>query len=372
MIAKRKILFYTHGLTGGGAERVWALLASGFARDGHDVIFACDFEAGENRGFLDPAVRLVILGGRHLRTVRRLASLIRKTQPDVTFSAIGVSNLKHALAAAYVGRLSRAVQSYHGYYESEPQLLSRLGYLATPLTTRLFARSICVSDGLFAYLKGKFRPDPRRTICVYNPVKWGENAARGDVPRTPVVLAAGRLVDYKNFPFLVRAFARVETPAARLVILGEGPDRPTIEAEIARLGLVGRVTLAGYQNDPWPWYAQASCFALASASEAFGLVVVEAMAYGLPVVATDCAGPRQILEDGRYGALIAQGDEAAMAAAIDHALAEPGDAAARRRRALDFSVSVAVKRYGAVIEEIVAETGAPAIEAAPDRPREAR
>lgn len=359
MATRRKILFYTHALTGGGAERVWALLASGFARQGCEVIFACDYEAPENRDNLDPAVRLVILGGSHAHNVLRLAALIRRTRPDVTFSAIGVSNLKHGMAAMLAGRLSRAAQSYHGYYRSEPQFLSRLGYLLTPLSTRMFARTVTVSDGLDSYLKQRFHADPRRTVCVYNPVKWGAGAESVDVAaiaaRDPVVLSAGRLVDYKNFAFLVRAFARVRRKDARLVILGEGPEKPAIEAEIARCGLAGRVTLAGYHADPWPFYEHARCFALASQSEAFGLVIVEAMAYGLPVVAADCEGPRQILDNGRYGALTPQGDEAAMAAALEAALDEPGDVAARRRRALDFSAQLGVTRYGAVIDDILRE-----------------
>jgi glycosyltransferase involved in cell wall biosynthesis len=356
MRSKRKILFYTHALTGGGAERVWALLASGFARQGDEVVFACDFDAGENRAFLDDAVRLEILGREHLTQTLRLARLLRRFKPDASFSAIGVSNLKHGAAAILSGRLGRAIQSYHGYFESEPQLLSRLGYLMTPISTRMFARSICVSDGLHHYVLNRFHADPKRTVAVYNPVRAGEDAAATTADtlaaKPPVVLSAGRLVSYKNFPFLVRAFAHVEPREARLVIIGEGPEREAIVREIERTGQSGRIALAGYQSDPWPWYAQARAFALASESEAFGLVVVEALAYGLPVVSTDCHGPRQILADGRFGELVGKGDERGMAAAITRALAHVGDVPARQKRAVEFSVSVAVARYANVIEDV--------------------
>ena len=125
MRQRLKILFYTHALTGGGAERVWALLASGFIQRGHDVVFAVDFDSPDNADYLDPAVRLVVLGGNHLTTCWRLTRLLAAEKPDISLSAIGVSNMKHAIAALVCGTRKRAIQSYHGYYESEPQLLSR-------------------------------------------------------------------------------------------------------------------------------------------------------------------------------------------------------------------------------------------------------
>lgn len=371
MHSRRKLLFYTHAMTGGGAERVWALLASGFARRDCDVILAVDYEAADNLGFVDPRVRLVVLGGDHARATLRLSRLIGAEKPDVTFSAIGVSNLKHLAAAALAGRLANAVQSYHGYFVSEPQALSRLAYLLTPLTSRLFARTLAVSDGLHDYLVRTWRARASRAARIYNPVLVGADAAPS--PRRQerfggkTVLAAGRFVSYKNFAGLVRAFARVRDSSARLVILGEGPQRPAIEAEIARHGLGGRVLLPGYQPEPWRYFREADCFALASHSESFGLVVVEALAHGLPVVATDCHGPREILDHGRYGRLTPIGDEAAMARGIEAALVDEGGGAARIERARSFSVDIAIDHYAALADEVTGK--ASLIEAPPPRRR---
>jgi glycosyltransferase involved in cell wall biosynthesis len=353
----RHYLFYTHALAGGGAERVLSLLASGFAERGCRVTFVVDRDAQENRAYLDARVRLVTLPPGHVGGVRGLAALLRAQKPDVALSGIGVANLKLFVAAALAGRLSRAVQSLHGYFHSEPQTLSRVGALMLPLTSRLFARTVTVSDGLDAYARRRFRVSPRRTRRIYNPV-----LTRGDEPvtstelaaREPVVLAAGRFAAYKNFPGLVRAFARVTAPEARLVLLGEGADRPAIEAEVARLGLAARVVLAGYQPEPWRYYRQARCFVSPADSEAFGLVVVEALAFGLPVVATRTEGPCEILEQGRLGAVTPIRDEAALANAIDAALAAPGDPAPRQARARDFSPDAALDAYQALFDEIVA------------------
>jgi glycosyltransferase involved in cell wall biosynthesis len=355
----RRILLYTHAMTGGGAERVWALLASGLARRGHDVVLVTDFDAPENETFVAPGVRRVTLGGNHWRSVRALAQLLREEKPDVAMSALSVSNLKLTLAAALAGALARTVLSYHGYASSEPQTLSRIGYVSTGLITRLTAATVCVSDGLRDYIVRHWKAPAKKAVRIYNPVDKGplepaateaELRARG-----PIVLSAGRFVPYKDFPALVRAFARVTPSDARLVILGEGPERPKIEAEIARLDLGGRVELAGYQPEPWRYYASASCFALASKQEPFGLVVVEALANGLPIVSTNCDGPCEILAAGRFGAVTKPGDEQALARAITAALAQPGDPRHRIERAQEFSLAQGLDQYELLFETVIAE-----------------
>ena len=114
----------------------------------------------------------------------------------------------------------------------------------------------------------------------------------------------------------------------------------------AELGIVRRVIFAGFQPDPAPFYASADLFVLSSDYEGFGNVIVEALAQGTPVVATDCPfGPAEILDNGRWGRLVPVGDEAALARAMSEALAETPDRAALRRRAADFSPEKAARRY---------------------------
>jgi glycosyltransferase involved in cell wall biosynthesis len=358
MADRCKVLLYTHALTGGGCERVWAVLASGLVQRGHDVMLVTDSAASQNDCFLDPRVRRIVLGGGHARNIERLASLLRAEEPAVSISALSSSNLKHTLAAALAGRLRRAVLSYHGQAASEPRLLSRIGYAATPFTTRLTAATVCVSDGLLAHVVAAWKGDPRKTRRIYNPVDVERgtpvSSAAELAAREPLVIAVGRLVADKGFLRLVRAFARIPSTAARLVILGEGDERGAIEAEIARLGLGARVILAGYVENPWEYYAKASCFVLTSEKEAFGLVVVEALGAGLPVVATDCEGPREILAGGSFGRLVPPADETALCEAIAAALADPGDPRARVERARYFSVERGIDQYEALIEDVAA------------------
>jgi glycosyltransferase involved in cell wall biosynthesis len=363
----RKILFYTHSLAGGGAERVWAQLARGFAGRGDDVIFVQDFDSQdshsqENAGCLGGSARRALLGRNHLLATWRLARLIAREQPDISVSALSASNLKHALAATIAGRRNRAVLSYHGHFKAEPQLLSRIAYLLTPLLTRLAASTVCVSDALRDYLAAVWRAPPAQTHRIYNPVDLGAGAGAAALPldqRPPVVISASRLVAGKNIVGLLRAFARVQPDQARLVLLGEGKERPAIEAEIARLGLGSRVKLEGYAQRPWTHYGEARCFALFSDHETFGLVLAEAMACGLPVVSTDCGGPRELLDGGRCGRLVDVGDIDGFARALTECLARPGDGLIEKARALAFSLDAALDAYDALFDRVRASAGTP-------------
>jgi glycosyltransferase involved in cell wall biosynthesis len=349
-----KLLFYVPSLAGGGAERLLAQLATALTRRGHEIVFAVDTDSPENAGFLDASVRQVRLGANHLGNILRLSRMLREFRPDVSLSALSGQNLKHMLAAMLAGRPSRAVQSYHGFFEGEPRLLSRVSYLTTPVSSRLMARTVCVSDTLREELLRRFNASADRTVRIYNgvPSLQEQDAAAPPGDETyPIVLACGRLSQDKNHAFLLRAFAGVEHPNARLVILGEGPQRGTIEAEIARLNLSDRVSLPGYV-DLSAWYARASCFAMTSTRETFGLVLVEALAAGLPIVTTASGGPEEILANGRYGRIVPQGDERAFAAALDAALVDRGDATARRARAREFEMETCVEEYEKLFYEI--------------------
>ncbi|MGL5446002.1 MAG: glycosyltransferase [Rhabdaerophilum sp.] len=355
----RKYLFYMPALAGGGAERVWALLASAFAAAGHEVLFAVDFETPENVGFLAPAVRLVPLDRGHLKSVLKLAHLIRTERPDVTFSGIGAANLKHVLAALLAGRNRRAVVSYHGFFPSEPQKLSALGNRLTPLLTRLCGRAIAVSDGLRLTLERDHGANSNRLMRIYNPV---DTLGAPDVlsltellARDPRVLFVGRFAPDKDLSTLLSAFAKLKTPGATLDLVGDGPLRSELEKQVQQGGLAHRVRFHGYLPNPAEIYRSARCLALSSRYESFGNVIAEAMAHGLPVVTTAAAGPMEIVDHGRFGTVVPIGDAAALADAIDRALADPGEPSPRMARGREFSIARAADAYLALAEEIIAE-----------------
>ena len=245
MSGQRKLLIYTHAMAGGGAERVCASLASGFVRRGDNVLLAVDYEARDNSAYVDTDVQHLALGKGHFWNVIHLARALRREKPDVVMSALGISNLKLTIAALLSGYLSRSILSYHGFASNEPQFLSRVAYWLTPLETRITAATVCVSESLRNYIIATWWASTRRTVRIFNPVAI-RLAEKIEVQNVPMVLAVGRLNRQKNFPGLVRAFGLIAHTDAKLVILGEGPERKLIETEIVRLGLSERVRLAGY------------------------------------------------------------------------------------------------------------------------------
>ncbi|WP_298957000.1 glycosyltransferase [uncultured Methylobacterium sp.] len=356
-----RIALYVPALAGGGAERAAAVLASGFREAGCRVRLFVDFDAPENRGFLDPAVTVTALGRGHGAAVRALAGHLRARRHDsaegldVVLAVGGAANVKLTLARLLARASVPVVLSYHGRSDVGRGLLGGLAFRFAPVLTRLAARSVCVSQALARHLVEDWRGAAARIAVIPNavPVEAALPAADAAalLARPPVILSVGRLAPEKEFPTLIRAFARLPGEP-RLVILGEGPDRAALEALAGSLGLGDRVALPGYAASPWPAYAGARVFALSSRSEGFGNVVVEALASGLPVVATDCGGPREILDDGRHGALVPVGDEAALAAALAEALERPGEPGPRRDRAARYATGRVVADYLALFGEV--------------------
>jgi glycosyltransferase involved in cell wall biosynthesis len=204
----------------------------------------------------------------------------------------------------------------------------RLGYrFLYPSADAVVAPSRGVAGSLL-----QLSPIPIQKVhVIYNPVVSPELYEKADAPvehpwfqphQPPVVLAAGRLVALKGYDTLLRAFARVRQETfARLVILGEGPERPNLERLAAELGVAADVDLPGFDPNPFRYMKRAGVFVLSSRYEGLPNVLIQALACGCPVVSTDCpSGPSEILDGGRYGALVPVDDVEAMAGAIVRAL----------------------------------------------------
>jgi glycosyltransferase involved in cell wall biosynthesis len=215
------------------------------------------------------------------------------------------------------------------------------GGLAGGLSLRLlrtfypWARSVvAVSRGAADDLARTTGLPRERVQVVYNPVITPAMLAlarqRPDHPwfgagQPPVILGVGRLTRQKDFPTLIRAFAEVRRcRPARLIVLGEGEDRAGLEALIGELGLNDDVALPGFRENAMAYMAGSALFALSSAWEGLPTVLIEALAAGTRVVSTDCpSGPREVLHDGRLGALVPVGDAPGLARAMVNALDEP-------------------------------------------------
>lgn len=221
-----------------------------------------------------------------------------------------------------------------------PQLVKRL----YPSANIIVGCSQSVAEDL-AYI-AKLPKECVRTI--YNPTP-PEIFQRADEPvdhpwfvdsKLPIVLSVGRLDPQKDFPTLIKAFALVrQNRPARLVILGEGKERPKLEALVRQLKLDNDVSLPGFEPNPFKFMKRASVFVLSSRFEGFGMVISEALTCGCPVVATDCpAGPYEILEGGKWGKLVSVGDVENLAEAILETIENPPDREKIKQRGMDFHI----------------------------------
>lgn len=192
---------------------------------------------------------------------------------------------------------------------------------------------IAISEGVKRDLVALTGLPGERIEVVYNGILSPVVRARAAEPvehpwfddgAIPVLVSAGRLAPQKDYPTLIRAFARLRRDrAARLLILGEGPDRRLLEDLVKTLDLSESIHLPGHVQNPYGYMVRAAAFVMASRWEGFGNVIAEALCLGTPVVATDCpGGPREILGDGRWGHLVPPGDETALAAAMAASLRE--------------------------------------------------
>jgi glycosyltransferase involved in cell wall biosynthesis len=349
-------------------------LAGGFAARGHRVDLLAIRLHGELRDAVAPGIRVVPLGGaltrlpmvsgskrrRALASVLPLVRFLRRQRPDALVATSHSTNVAAAVAARLASAPTRVVLRFDSQLSRSPRLA---GTRTQRRRERRARRYFPWADGWIAISEGvaddaaRITGIPRaRIAAIHNPVVTPELLRRAREPvdeawfapgGPPVVLGVGRLVLQKDFPTLVRAFARVRARRpARLLVLGEGPERAALEALVAELGLGADVRLAGEVAAPPAYMARAAVFALSSAWEGFGRVLVEALAVGCPVVSTDCpSGPREILAGGAYGSLVPVGDAEALAAAIDASLERPPERERLLERAQAFTLEHGVARY---------------------------
>jgi glycosyltransferase involved in cell wall biosynthesis len=356
----RHIAILDTSLAFAGFQRDATHLAIGFSQLGLrvDLLLArkdleeCYWEVPSSVATIELGVK------RAAHALAPLTAYLRQRRPEVLISTSTETNLIALIARGLARARTRLVarEATVASIHRDRRLRGRVVvFLAKRLYSRvdsLVAVSAGVQEDLTAYMGL-----PRSSIhVIHNPsVTPGmlQKAAEpvnhewlhGNGP--PVIISAGRLHWHKDFPLLLRAFSlvRQERPA-RLMILGEGEERPRLEALARELDIIEDFALPGFVANPYNYLAAASVLALSSTAEAFGHVLVEAMACGTPVVSTDCpGGPAEILERGRFGALVPVGDAEAMAGAVLATLDNPPRRAFLQERALRFSCDRIARDY---------------------------
>jgi glycosyltransferase involved in cell wall biosynthesis len=330
-----RLAVFAPSMAGGGAERGALKLAEGLSACGFEVDLVLAAAEGPRMAEIPPSVRVVDLGSsRVLASLPKLARYLRKEKPRGLASVLNHANvvaLWAAKVARYPGRVVVIEQNTRSVAAAEGK--SRRDQLMPRLVKRFYPWADCVvgvSAGVAEDLVRVVGVEPSKVRVIYNPIVTPELDELARAPAghpwfdddTPVFVAAGRLRPQKDFPTLLRAFAALrERRAARLLVLGDGPERLNLEQLTAELGIDADVQLPGATPNPYAYMARAAAFVLSSRWEGLPTVLVEALRCGAPVIATDCpSGSREILADGRYGVLLPVGDVSGLAAAMEEAL----------------------------------------------------
>lgn len=311
-----KILFVLPRMVSGGVERVALKLVKGLQERGHECAFALRRAYGEllpEAQALCP-VHEVTADSLH-QFVPNLAKLIKTWKPThivTAFSDVGV--LTHlAIKRSGLQLLwVHGVHSTHDIVTARPGWIGRARYhldnFFSALVYKKANKIVAVSNGVREDILHQFEINIDKVVTIYNPVLDESQI----IPRTrkensgdpPKIVALGRLTRQKGFDTLIEAMAQVPQPW-QLEIWGEGEERAALQNLIEANNLQHNISLCGYTRQPLEVLRQADIFVLSSRYEGFGLVLVEALASGCQIVATDCPhGPREILKGGVFGALV--------------------------------------------------------------------
>jgi glycosyltransferase involved in cell wall biosynthesis len=332
-----RILAVVHDFQLGGVERIALRLASRWAADGEQVAIACGNPAGALKSLVGNNVQLLtppkpIARSRFSRTAVAAfaARMAHEFKPDAIFlpgnyyagMAVILKLRLGRRGPLIVTRLSNMLRRVGRRQGGEAAFLMQLA-----MKTAFADHIVVMSPELLDEARSSLPWKADRYSVIAEPLLDGDAAevteqwdAVGDEP--PLLVAAGRLVGQKNFALLIEAAARLDRPF-RLVIYGEGPHRAQLAARIQSLGLAGRVTLAGYIDSLRPALSDARLFVLSSEYEGFPAVLVEALAAGVPVVATDCSPAIAGIVAMGDGILAPIGDPVALAKAIETSLDRP-------------------------------------------------
>jgi glycosyltransferase involved in cell wall biosynthesis len=386
----KRIAFFLGSLPGGGAERIVLDLARAMTYRGQQVDLVLSRLRGELVSTIPSSVRTIELGssGRieFMRTLFRLPSetwrtliplMVRKPlkkirslpyleryllieRPDILMASTNIPNIL-AVWASHLARSQTSIilKQDNSVVQAARNTTDSLQLKLPNLVRRWYGSShaiVAVSKGVAQELYQLTSVPYQRVHVIYNPIDFDRISALAgmklDHPwfqpgQPPVLLAAGRLHEQKDYPTLLRAFKLIRAHrTVRLAILGEGRERARLEEMIRDLEIGEDVGLLGFQANPFAYMAKSAVFVLSSAWEGLANVLIEALASGCRVVSTDCRhGPAEILDNGRYGKLVPVGSPEALAGAIGTALEQSPEPEKAKKRASAFGIKGISKKY---------------------------
>jgi glycosyltransferase involved in cell wall biosynthesis len=355
------IIIVCPSLAIGGAERLSVNIANYYASVGHIVELLVFSEEGHFLPEINSAVRVKSLDVKRARfAIFKLVRYVKQQNPDIVISMLRESSIALGLASYFgIGKAKLIIREASGAHHFGK--FAWLHHLLELFPIRLAYNGVngVIFNSEYSKLSlatARFLPKRLNSMVIHNPVLRSDYKQLLEEPvnhawliqkNLKVIISSGRLAPQKGFDVLIRAFKLVhdQIPETRLIIFGEGPDREKLNSLINDSGLASVIDLPGFVPNPLACLNKGTMFVSSSGWEPFGNVIVEAMAAGLVVVATDSGGPREILLDGSYGVLIPVGNSLRMAEAIADVLQDKYVFTGIRERASEFTVSAIAQKY---------------------------
>jgi len=360
------VSLYVTSLAGGGAHKMMVNIAKGLNDLGYTVDIVLVKKEGPFIKNVPDEINIVDLNSaRTLLSIPQFINYLNKNNPKALL-VTPVAPTVPAIWAAYLSKsnvkivLRIPVVLTEAEFYSDPNGIKDL---ALSRLTRLFYpyadNYVAISQGVANDMIKNFGIDQSQIEVIYNPAIDDQISSKSQISvshpffdeSVPVLIGVGRLAKQKDFPTLIRAFDQfLSEEDARLIILGEGPQRKKLEALVKDRGLSNKVSFPGFVENPFSYMRKADVFVLSSAWEGFGNVIPEALMCGTPVVSTDCkSGPREILKDGKYGRLVEVGNEEQMCQAVFDTLEKPIASKELKKRAEDFHINSIVPQYAELL-----------------------
>lgn len=367
-MALKKIVFYLSDFESGGTEWFALRLGRALAAEPFSIQFLVSRDAGPLAATIQREFKTTLLSGTGYsfwglaRTLPSFLRFLDRERPDFLISGLPLLNLMAYFALTLSGSPCRLIAVEHMRLTlKNERLSSRFKLMVKRFLNRGIQRKshafVCVSKTVLKDLFGD-KATPRNVYVINNPIIPDDLGGLLQSPAShpwlnekgfPLILSIGRLLPVKDFPTLVRAFHFIsDQTTARLIVLGDGEERPKLEALVKMFDLTGRVSFCGAVDNVFPYLKRADLFVLSSKEEAFGNVLVEALASGVPVVSTACGGTEEILDNGLYGVLVPVQNPEVLGQAILRALASPHNKHSLHERGQSFSVKSAAKAYTAL------------------------
>jgi len=356
-----KVAFLINSMDGGGAERVVSVLLKNLSRKDREL-FLIVLEDKFNYD-IPKDIKVIKLNSKYFGW-RKLKSVVEENKINTVISFLGRSNYTNVLARS----------AGHKVYISERINPSQIhkkglsGFINRTLIKNLYPKANLIfsnSLGGRNSLNQDFGISLDKIKVIYNPIdieKIG-NLCLNDLSEyqsifnQPVIINVGSLNKYKNQAFLIKAFKRVLTQdkiKAKLLILGKGKLKGSLERLVRKLDLEKEVIFLGWQKNPFRFLSKSKVFVLSSITEGFPNVLIEAMACGIPAISTDCpSGPDEVIDNNENGILVPLKDGKALSYAISKILKDPTFAQKisenGKKRVQEFSVNNIIEQYEELI-----------------------